>query len=429
MTALKKLFSPYRELPKEIYVIFISRVINAMGCFVMPLLTIILTEKVGLSSETAGLYLSLAGVVFLPASLLGGKLADTVGRKKIIIIFDTLAAIFYIICGFVKPSMTIGYLILVAGACMAIATPGHDSLMADLTNPKNRSGAYSLSYMGHNLGFAVGPVIGGILYKNHLPLVFIGDAATALIALALVAFMIKETIHKTKEKITDESRALERQVEGSIFSVLLKRPILIYIAIIVFIYNFAYAQWSFMLPMQLMGFFKDDGAKFFGMVAGLNGLTVVLFTPVITKVAENVKHIRRMVYGGLLYALGLGLFSFVTTMPMFFLGAYIFTLGEIINAISLTPFIANHTPASHRGRMSSVIPILWGMGHTLSPLVMGKVLMHTTVQRGWMMLVVLLVAASYMMYMTEKYDEKSSTRVQEAGTGPSTRLTAEKFTP
>jgi hypothetical protein len=69
------------------------------------------------------------------------------------------------------------------------------------------------------------------------------------------------------------------------------------------------------------------------------------------------------------------------------------------------------------------------MGHTLSPLVMGKVLMHTTVQRGWMMLVVLLVAASYMMYMTEKYDEKSSTRVQEAGTGPSTRLTAEKFTP
>jgi hypothetical protein len=31
MTALKKLLSPYRELPKEIYVIFISRVINAMG--------------------------------------------------------------------------------------------------------------------------------------------------------------------------------------------------------------------------------------------------------------------------------------------------------------------------------------------------------------------------------------------------------------
>nr|WP_279388099.1 MFS transporter [Tepidibacillus fermentans] len=52
---------------------------------------------------------------------------------------------------------------------------------ADVTTPENRNAAYSLSYMGWNIGFAIGPVIGGMFYKNHFPLVFIGDALTALL--------------------------------------------------------------------------------------------------------------------------------------------------------------------------------------------------------------------------------------------------------
>ncbi|WP_242960871.1 hypothetical protein [Clostridium peptidivorans] len=49
MKYLKQLIEPYVGLPKEIYVIFVARIINAFGCFVMPLLTIILKDKIGLS--------------------------------------------------------------------------------------------------------------------------------------------------------------------------------------------------------------------------------------------------------------------------------------------------------------------------------------------------------------------------------------------
>lgn len=412
MNYIKKLLSPYMGLPKEIYVIFISRVVNAMGCFVMPLLTIILTDRVGLSSEMAGVYISLSGILFLPGSILGGKLADTIGRKKIIIIFNTLAAALYITCGFIEPSIKLVYLIMLAQACMTTAGPAHDSLIADITTPKNRNGAYSLSYMGWNMGFAVGPVIGGILYKSHLPLVFIGDALTALIALSLIALMVKETIHKSREEITDESRALERQEKGSIFSVLAKRPILLYVAAIIFVYNFAYSQWSFMLPMQMMRIFKDSGAGYFGVVAGLNGLTVLIFTPVITKVTADVMPIRRMACGGLLYALGFSVFTFAGTFRLFMLGAYVFTLGEIMIVITAAPFIANRTPASHRGRMSAIIPMIYGAGHVLGPLGVGKVLMHTTIEKAWIMLVVLLVAASFLMHRLERYDDQSLVRIK-----------------
>ena len=151
MNSINSLINPYKGLPKEIYVIFVSRIINAMGSFVMPLMTLILTEKIGLNSDEAGAFISLSGLAFVIPSIIGGKLADTIGRKKVIILFDACAIAAYMACSFMKPSMAMGYMIMLAGAFMSIAGPAHDSLIADLTNTKNRTSAYALCYMGFNL--------------------------------------------------------------------------------------------------------------------------------------------------------------------------------------------------------------------------------------------------------------------------------------
>ncbi len=404
MLGLKMLFSPYKGMPREIYVIFVARIINALGCFVMPLLTIILTQNIGLSKQMTGFYISLSGLLFLPAAMIGGKLADTIGRKKVILFFDGFAAIFYILAGFTKPSILMIYIVMIAGVCMVTAGPAHDALIADLTTPETRNGAYALSYMGWNIGFAVGPVVGGILYKNHLPLVFIGDALTALMALSLIAIFVPETILRTKEEVTEGSRRLEKREEGSIFAILLKRPILIYFGIIMLGYNFAYAQWSFMLPMQIMQNFSGVGAEYFGYIAGFNGLVVMLFTPLVTKIAEGISNMRRMVYGGLLYALGFGMLGVTHSLSFVFLWAFTFTVGEIILAISVTPFIVSHTPVSHRGRMNSVVPMIFGLGNTFGPLGMGYVLNYVTIDTGWRLIGISTLIFTLLMLGLEKLD-------------------------
>lgn len=410
MNYIKVLLKPYRGMPRDIYIIFISRIVNALGCFVMPLITIIMTERIGLSREMTGLFITIAGFIFIPASALGGKLADTIGRKRVIVVFDFLAAVLYIACGFITPSMNMIYVLMAASAFMVMAGPAHDSLIADLTTPENRTGAYALAYMGWNIGFAVGPAVGGLLYKLNLSLVFIGDGLTALMSLALITVFIKETIHRTREEITDKSRALEKREEGSIFSVLFKRPILIYFALIAFGYNFTYSQWSFMMPMHSMEKFGSMGAQYYGVMASFNGLVVMLCTPFITKLSDKTKVIRRMVYGGLLYAIGFGMLGLLNSLPFFFISVFIFTLGEIILSISVTPFIANHTPASHRGRMNAVIPIILGMGHTLGPVGMGKLLTYVSIEYAWLGVGAFTVVSSFLMYLLGKYEEKTSLR-------------------
>lgn len=413
MFSWKTWLSPYRGMPKEIYVIFVSRIINALGCFVMPLLTIILTQNVGLSKQMTGLYISISGLLNVPAALIGGKLADTIGRKKVILLFDGLAIAFYITAGLMKPSLSMTYVLMIAGACMVTAGPAHDALIADLSTPQTRNGAYALSYMGWNIGFSIGPIMGGLLYRNHLPLVFIGDAMTALIALVLIAIFIPETLSNTKIFVVDEPLSLEKHEEGSIFSVLLKRPILLYFSVIMLGYNFAYTQWSFMLPMQTMQNFPGVGAQYFGYIAACNGLVVMLFTPIVLKISERIMNMRRMVYGGILYALGFGMMGVTHSLVLVFLWAFVFTLGEIILAISVTPFVVSHPPISHRGRMNSIVPMIFRLGDTLGPVGMGYILTYISIDSGWRLIGISTLFFALLMFGLEKWEERENPQVQQ----------------
>lgn len=399
-----KLISPYRNLPKEVYFIFLSKIVNALGSFVGPLLTLILTKKIGLSTDIAGFYMTISGFIYVPASIIGGKIADTFGRKRVLLLCEGTAAVLYMACGFMEPTMGIVYTLMAAQALMSMANPAHDSLIADLTTPENRAGAYALCYMGWNIGFAVGPTIGGLLFENHLSWVFIGDAITALLALTLVFVGVKETIHLSREEVADASRELEKKEEGSIINVLLRRPILIYFALIMFGYNFVYSQWSFLMPMHIDKIISD-GSKYFGTLASLNGIVVMVLTPFITKLLEKTRNTKSMVYGGILYAVGFGMLGFLNTIGFFYISVIIFTLGEITLSISTSPFIANHTPSSHRGRMSSMVGIIMGAGYTFGPLFMGNILMSISMETAWICIGIIGSVSALFMRMLDKHDK------------------------
>ena len=406
MWILSSILKPYRGMPKEIYIIFAARIIGAMGAFVAPLMTIIMTQSIGLSEGQAGFYLSLTGVAAGFGVITGGKLVDRFGRKRIILLFSGLSLILYFRVAFLEPSLTMLHLLILAGALNTTTRPAYDSLIADLTTPANRSGAYSLSYMGWNVGFAIGPILGGFLYRHHLPWVFLGESLAMLLSLILIAFFIKETITRAQDEIEEEERHLERRVEGSIFKVIRLRPILILFAFIMFGYNFTYSQWSFMLPMQIMKDYPVMGSQYYGFLAGFNGLTVIIFTPILTRLLGNLPYLRRGVIGGLFYAVGFGMIGVLHSLEFMFLWAFIFTLGEVVLAITVSPFIANNTPASHRGRMTSTIGIISDSGYTLGPLGMGMALSYISMETGWIVLGLSTLIFTSLMMVLEMRERK-----------------------
>ncbi|WP_105617729.1 MFS transporter [Vallitalea okinawensis] len=415
MELLKKYFSVYKGLDRQIYFIFISKTVNAMGALIFPFLTLLLNDKIGLSRSETGLFITMSGVVFSVSSLIGGKLTDKIGRKKIIIIFESMAVLLYLSCMFIEPSLIMAYLLLLAGLFYGIAMPAHDAMIADLSTPENRQAAYSLSYLGFNAGFALAQIMAGFLFENYLYMMFLIDAITALMSIIVIGLFVKETINKVDE--VDESSKLESKVTGSVFKVLLSRPILIYFAIAVLGYRFVYSQWSFMMPMHAEFNFPDGGAKLYGYLGAFNAIIVVFCTPLLTSLFEKKTNIKRVFYAGILFTIGFGLLGFISIKTAFFASILIFTLGEILEAISTMPFIMNHTPASHRGRISAVLPIIMGMGYTLGPLVIGYVLESLSFADAWKIIGVIGLVATILMKLVELYDNRKE-RLKDLNPSP-----------
>lgn len=404
---MRELLKPFKGLPQEIYILCLARLINAAGLFIYPLLTLIMTRKIGLTESESGFWLMLSGLMFIPSSLLGGKLTDRFGRKRLILAADTAGGLLYILCGFTEPSMVQIWLILVACFCLGLAEPAHNAIIADLTTPENRDGAYSLSYMCFNMGFAVGPAIGGRLFEHHYPWIFWGDALTLLTAMVLLQLFVRETFGEARLD-PGEGRALERHVSGSIWRVLWDRPILVVFSGILLLYNFAYAQWHYLLPLQLSHQFRGEGAALFGLLASLNGVVVMVCTPVLTALSRQMGPLRRIALGGVLYGAGFGMFGLISGRPFlyFAVACVLFTLGEILIATSFMPFVTNRTPASHRGRMDAVLPMIMGVGYSTGPLLMGKGLTRFSIETGWQLIAGVMVLGVLAMTTLERWDNR-----------------------
>lgn len=378
MKKIIEIFSQYRGLSKSAYVIFFGRMITNMGAFIWPLLTLIMKDKMGYSPSTIAYIFLAVGALFLPANIIGGKLADKFNKKKLIIIFDCISIFFFILCAFFEPGNWMMAFFILAGLFANMEGPAFEALVMEVTKPKERERVYSLMYLGHNLGFMFGAAIGGLLFANFLSLAFILDGITTLLSTILIIMFVK--VINTDELGAQEKNEYEEKIEhGTKVGTILKGRPSILIQLIVFFFGaFIYDQWNFVLPMYMTDLFgRDLGSKYFGFLSSFNAFVVIVFTPLITYVVNKFHELPKVFIGQFLIGAS---FLIIINQPayyIFFIMMFFFTVGEIVNMLGSSPFMSRRVPASHRGRVNSFRHISYFVGSALGRVIMGWILEAT----------------------------------------------------
>ncbi|MDY0370861.1 MAG: MFS transporter [Sphaerochaetaceae bacterium] len=403
--------SIYKGLPRPVYVLFIATIVNGIGIFVYPFLVLLLTQHLNYSNAWTGVFMSVAALTYLPGSFIGGKLADIIGRKKVMVVGQLLASTMFMVCGFLGPSRWVPLFILLNLTFDGATDPARSALMTDVTTPENRQASFSLNYLGHNLGFALGPVIAGFLFYRAPNWLFFGNAIAGAISIIFVAGMVSESKpDQAAIEATYATDSLEKAFSGGLLKALFSRPKLLLLALCITFFSFAYSQSLFALPLYTTQLYGKAGATLYGSMMSLNAIVVVVSNAFIVVALKKFHPLRNIAWAGILYAIGFACMGLVQAPFWLYLLTIVFTLGEVIDATNTHYYIANNTPITHRARFSAILPVIMGLGHGIAPLIGGLISSRYGLSILWLLVGITALIGTigvYVLYLSEKKKQEN----------------------
>ncbi|HXV13397.1 MAG TPA: MFS transporter [Candidatus Krumholzibacteria bacterium] len=386
-------------MPRTVWVLFVGTLINRFGSFVFVFLAVYLTGK-GYTAPQAGLAIGAYGVGAICASLVGGWLADHLGRRNTIVLSMLLSA-----SVMVGLSQAAGYALLMtltvlAGFCAEMYRPAASALIADVTTPAQRVTAYALYRLAINAGFAIGPAVGGFMASKSFFFLFLGDAVTSLLyAVIAIAALPNRVVehHATHPRRS----ALRVVLNDSKFLLFLGSTMA---ASMVFMQHVS----SYPLWITSLGF----SSAVFGMLISLNGVLICLTELPLTSYTRRLPARRVMVIGMLVFGTGFAATGLGRSIPFLAATVIVWTIGEMFYFPMAAAHVANISPPDMRGRYHGAWGISWGLGAVVGP-VLGTALFAVAPRAVWPVCGVVAVLGALLLLPATR-EHRAARAVTEA---------------
>jgi MFS family permease len=354
MNTSPTLLSSLRALPRPAWTLFFGTFVNKFGAFVVPFLTLYLTKQ-GYSVTDAGIAIGAYGVGGLFASVLGGHLADKLGRRQTIALSMFAGAATMMLLSQAHGLALIVALTALTGLANEFYRPASSALLTDLVPPNQRVTAFAALRVAFNAGFAFGPATAGFLAAYGYFWLFAGNATTCVLFGLVALFALPPGAHRQHAN-ADWSEAWQvlrhdRQLHQMLAANLAIGLVFFQIAS------------TFGLYVTQLGF----SAATYGVLISLNGALIVLAELPLTTITRRFPARRVMATGYLIIGAGFALNYFARTVPALAACILIFTLGEMVTMPMASAYIANLAPAHMRGRYLGVSSLTWSVALILGP--------------------------------------------------------------
>ncbi len=342
-------------VPRAYWYVWWGTLVNRLGGFVIPLLTIYLTVGRGLSVSAAGGVVSVFGAGQVLASIVGGQMSDRLGRRITMVISLFGGAIAMAMLGFARDLTAITVMVGVVGFLGDLYRPAVMAFVADVVPPAQRVHAYGLLYWVINLGFAVAAVVGGLLADVDFTILFLADAFTMAVYGVIVLVAVPETRppRVVAPAGTRPARSWLRDRDFVIFVLITFGFVLLPIQ----------AGASLSAHMSWQGFTPAA----YGLVMGCNGVLIILLQPVLTTWSAKFDPSRLIAVAAVLTGAGMVVHGLAPNLWIHALAVLVWTVGEILDSPTRSAIVADMAPADARGRYQGALTMAWGGASLVGP--------------------------------------------------------------
>src|SRR5512146_1648955 len=177
---------------RRLWILFFGMALNQFGMsIVMPFISIYLYYYQGVSAGLVGFAMFASSFVGAIFQFVGGEMCDRMGRRFTFILGLSILITSFLLLGWAVGAKAHYGLYLLILCMTRVATglfrPIPNIIATDLVPPQKRLEAFSLLRIGQNAGFALGPMVGGVMAMFYF------TAVTSSIYLLLVIFFISDT--------------------------------------------------------------------------------------------------------------------------------------------------------------------------------------------------------------------------------------------
>ncbi len=324
--------------------------------------------------NTRGLSMSAVGAIFLggglctgTANLIGGMLSDRLGRKRLILLVSVVStftsAAMALLIGSSGPVWTIIVIYFASRSANGTIGPTISAVVADLSRHDRLAESYALVRVGSNVGFAIGPAMGGFLI-GHISYgwLFSIPAALTLAVAILVRLFLRESSSGSTARVDLRSTlAVARDSQFMIFAI---------VSILLVLSIGHLGSTLSVFTVDRLGFSTAE----YGLLLTTNGLFVVLFQYPVTRIVSRLSRASGLIIGSLLYVVGYGSMGWFRSFDQAILAVIFITAGEVTLAPISSAVVAESAPADKRGRYLGFFTLSQTMGQSMAPLFGGILL-------------------------------------------------------
>lgn len=342
-----RLFFPDTSgLPPAFWLLLAATLIDRLGGFAHVYLALFLTGPAGVDLGTAGMMISLLAVGGVVGTTVGGSLADRIGRKPLILAGMVMTASGYIALSQLSAVPGIAVCLFAVGVAGSLPPPAMAAAIADVVMPEDRRRAYSLQFWAINLAFAFAATVAGLLVKVAWSLVFLIDAATSLLAAALLWIWMRDryvpALAAAAELGTQRGPLRDKTFRGLFVVGLLTAAM--------------YNQASVALAAEMTA---DGLVASYGPLIAINGILIGVLQPFSTRTTATIAPVPLLAVGSLLIGLGFGLTALADTAAAHAACIVVWTLGEILLSSTASAAVAGLAPADQRARYQGAWQASW----------------------------------------------------------------------
>jgi MFS family permease len=365
----------YGRLDRRIWTLAAVRGANTMGLsLVLAFMGLYLVTERGVSGLHYGLIYFTANLCQALTSTYAGQLSDRIGRRRLMVSTLLGRALVVALLGALvlvhAPIPLLAAVIIVSASLRGGFEPIASAVVADVAIPSDRVAAFGLQRMGINLGWAVGPALGGLL-ASVIDYGFVFFCSVIpLLASAVVTARIHEPPRAApppaaEDRISLRAAVAEASSRGELLLLLVCALVFSTVHIQLFATMSLYAK-------SELGLVESQ----IGLLYTINGVLVILLQVPAVALIRRFSAEGALVTGCLIYAGAFLLIGAAAGGALLRLAVVTATVGEVILTPAQESTVAELSDPSRLGRAFGLYGTMQMIGVAFAPLVGGIIYDH-----------------------------------------------------